>query len=168
MDIARQDSDAQRTVWKMVEDIGTCMLTTRAGDHSRSRPMRGMPRAEENAIWFISDRTDVKDDEIARWPYVALAYADIKGNNFVSLSGRIEIVTDEDEIRRRWSEGASAYFPAGPRDPDVIMLRFTPTHGEYWDSPSNPLVLAIRFIEAQISGERVDLGKNDKVSMTTP
>ena len=153
-------------IWKCIGRIDDCMLVTRNKDALRSRPMRGLARESDNAIWFFTSKSSHKDDEIAEQPEVCLSYCDGGTKTYVSLSGRIEITDDAQLIRDLWNPGAQAYFPEGPQDPDVALLKFTPASGEYWDAPSNPVLLAIQFIKAKVTGEKLSLGENAKVAMS--
>jgi len=166
----KTDSDgvdlARIRLWKHIRSIATCVMVTMDGAYMRGRPMRGMAREEENAIWFYSDLETHKDEEVRRDPRACLAYSDVKDQSFVSVSGRITPVHDREKIKAMWSEGASVYFPGGPDDPNVILLKFEPEFGEYWDAPSSKIVLAIKFLQAKISGERPDLGSNETATLS--
>lgn len=154
------DPSTRDVIWKHIRAIRTCMMITHDGEHVRARPMRGIPRPDDNAIWFFSDVDTHKDDELRRNPDACLAFADPRGSTFVSVSGRITRVRERDAVRELWNDGAESYFPEGADDPRVVLLRFDPATGEYWDSPSSRIVLAIKFLEARITGERPNLGSN--------
>jgi general stress protein 26 len=160
------DQDAQQTIWDLAKKIGTCMLVTHTGEHIRARPMRAMVRAEQNAIWFVSDADSEKENEIANHPNACLAFVDLRGQSFVSLSGSIERVHDHAQVEALWNEGVEAYFPNGKDDPALVLLKFAPSIGEYWDAPSNPIVLAIKFLQAKVTAQRPDLGTNEKASLS--
>ena len=159
-------SDAVDFIWKHVGRIGNCMLVTKDNENLRARPMRGMERQKENAIWFITAKSSHKDNEIVKNSQVCVAYSDTSSNTYISLSGSMEMSDNEAQIRTLWNTGAEAYFPDGPDDPDILLLKFNPEFGEYWDAPSNPVVIAIQFIKAKVAGEKVKLGDNEKTAMT--
>jgi general stress protein 26 len=157
--------DGLAFIWKNIQQLSDCMLVTRDNTSLRSRPMRGIARQDDNAIWFITAKTSHKDDEIARDPQACLCYSDKSSNTYVSLSGAVDMTDDPEQIHALWNAGAQAYFNAGPDDPNIILLKFTPDFGEYWDSPSNPVLLAIQFIKSKVTGEKPKLGENKKVAM---
>ena len=159
------EGEALAFIWKHVERIGDCMLVTNDQSELVARPMRGLIRQQDHAIWFITSKSTHKSEEVARNPKVCLCYVDRAANTYISLSGRVDLSDDKAQIRELWNIGADAYFPKGPDDPDVVLLRFTPETGEYWDAPSNPVVLAIQFIKAKVSGEPPKVGENQKVAM---
>jgi general stress protein 26 len=74
------------------------------------------------------------------------------------LTGRISLIHDREQIAAHWNEGAEAYFPAGKDDNSIVLMKFAAESGEYWDAPSSPIVLAIKFLQAKVSGERPELG----------
>ncbi len=147
-------------IWRYIRGIESCMMATHDGERIVARPMVGIIRPEQNVIWFFTDTNTHKDEELQRNPHACLTFADIKDQTFVSVSGRIARVQDADMINDLWTEGAAVYFPKGPDDPDIVLLKFVPEVGEYWDAPSSPIVLAIKFLEAKVTGERPDLGGN--------
>ncbi len=159
-------NDPRQTIWDHIQKIATCMLVTYDGSHMRARPMRGMFRPDENAIWFITDAHSQKDEELAEHPHACLAFADVSNQNFVSLSGTVDRVNDRAKIAELWNDAAGAYFPKGQQDPGIVLLRFNPAKGEYWDSPSNPIVLAIKFLQAKVSSERPDMGINEEADLS--
>ena len=122
----RSEADQLAFIWKTVESIATCMMTTSDGPLLRSRPMRGYIRAKENAIYFITSRSTHKPDEIAAKPHVGLSFVDNASNTFISLSGPIVMIDDRHALDTLWSRADDAYFPGGSGDPDVMLLTFTP------------------------------------------
>jgi general stress protein 26 len=157
--------DTRDVIWRHMTAIGTCMLVTSDKNGVRARPMRGIIESDSNAIWFFSDRDTEKAESASQAEKCCLTFADVRGQTFVSATGQLDMVDDRDEIQRLWSEGAEVYFPGGVNDDSVILLRFSPEHAAYWDAPSNPIVLAIKFLQAKVSGERPVLGSNEAASM---
>lgn len=157
-------TDADR-LWDLIEDIGVCMLTSRDGDSLRARPMHAMADREAGVIAFFADATAHKDEEIAANPDVCLAFAKPGSNEYVSVSGRAVVSNDREEIRSRWTKMTDVWFPDGPEDPNVRVLKVEPSAGEFWDGKSNPLAVAFEVAKARMRDERPDLGDNRKVAM---
>jgi len=86
-------------VWKLVESISYCMLSTLTGTKLRSRPMGAFARPEEGMIYLLSDVRAHKHDEIRKFPKVCLAFADPRGQKYVSISGSAAISSDRKKIR---------------------------------------------------------------------
>jgi general stress protein 26 len=160
------ENDPRQIVWKHIQSIGICMMVTAGDEHLRARPMRGIFKPEDNAIWFFTDAGSNKDAEIAERPDACLTFIDTRDQNFVSVSGTVARVNDREQLAELWNEGAEAYFPKGKDDPTLALLKFTPARGEYWDAPSNPIVLAIKFLQAKLTSERPDLGLHDATPLS--
>jgi general stress protein 26 len=151
--------NSRELIWKHVKDIGTCMMVTTKPDGGvRARPMRGTADEPSNAIWFFTDKDTDKDEDVRRDARACLTFADTRDQTYVSVSGRIALIHDREQIMGHWNEGAEIYYPNGKDDNSIVLMRFTPESGEYWDAPSSPIVIAIKFLQAKASGERPELG----------
>ncbi|GLK69377.1 pyridoxamine 5'-phosphate oxidase family protein [Hansschlegelia plantiphila] len=157
-------SDADR-VWELVDEISVCMLTSKNGDALHARPMHAMSDPERGEIVFFTDVRAHKDEEIAADPQVCLAFAKPGSNAYVSISGEAEVSDDRAEIRSRFNSMTKTWFPDGPEDPNIRLLKVTPRSGEFWDGTSNPLVVAFEIAKARSKHERPDLGENRKVAL---
>ena len=150
-------------VWELMDKIGICMLTTWDGSDLHSRPMGSYPRREDHTIYFLTDVRQHKDDEIARYPKLALAFADTGSQAYVSVSGKAEVSNDRAAIKKLWSTPAKAWWES-PDDPNIRVLKVTPIEAQYWDGPGK-VVSTIKMAIAAATGNRPDLGENRKVSM---
>ena len=155
--------DDANKAWDLIEKIGFCMLTTRTGNDLRARPMAAHTERMESAIYFLTDVDGHKDDEIARNPNVCLAFADAKGQKYVSVSGTAEVLNDRARIRDLWSTPAKAWWDS-PEDPSIRVLKVTPDFAEYWDSPGT-LISYVKMAAAAVSHVKPDMGDNAKVNL---
>lgn len=150
-------------VWALIDKIGFCMLVTKIGDDMRSRPMSAYSEQIDNAIYFLTDVASHKDEEIARYPNVCLAFADSKGQKYVSVSGTAEVLNDRERIKDLWATPAKAWWD-NPEDPSIRILKVTPSFAEYWDSPGT-VISYIKMAAAAVSSSKPDMGDNARVSM---
>lgn len=155
--------DETAKVWELIDRIGFCMLATHNGSDIRSRPMSAYTKKGENAIFFLTDVASHKDEEIARWPNVCLAFADTKGQKYVSVSGSAQVLNDRELIKEIWSTPAKAWWDS-PDDPSVRVLKIEPSFAEYWDSPGT-VISYIKMAAAAVSSAKPDMGDNEKVSL---
>jgi general stress protein 26 len=160
--MAHEEDDATK-VWDLAEKIGFCMLTTQSGSDLRARPMSAYSERIDNAFYFLTDVTSHKDEEIARHPNVCLAFADSKGQKYVSVSGTAEIQNDRDKIRDLWATPAKAWWDNAD-DPSIRILKVTPSFAEFWDSPGT-IISYIKMAAAAVSKSRPDMGDTAKVEM---
>lgn len=155
--------DEANKAWDLIEKIGFCMLTTRNGSDLRARPMAAHAERMESAIYFLTDVDGHKDDEIAHNPNVCLAFADSKGQKYVSVSGTAEVLNDRARIRDLWATPAKAWWDS-PDDPSIRVLKVTPDFAEYWDSPGR-LISYVKMAAAAVSNVRPDMGETAKVNL---
>ncbi|AYD05181.1 pyridoxamine 5'-phosphate oxidase family protein [Neorhizobium sp. NCHU2750] len=160
--MAHEDDDLGK-VWKLIEKIGFCMLTTQSGSDLRARPMAAHAEEIENAIYFLTDVASHKDDEIARHPNVCLAFADSKGQKYVSISGTAEVQNDREKIHDLWATPAKAWWDNAD-DPSIRVLKIIPSYAEYWDRPGT-VISYIKMAAAAVSSSRPDMGDSAKVEM---
>ena len=160
--MSKETSDIDRT-WSLMKHIGFCMLTTKTGEDLRARPMSPHFEPIENAVYFLTDSQSSKDDEIDSRPNVCLAFSDPSGQKYVSLSGTAEVSNDRERIRELWSTPAKAWWD-NPDDPDIRVLKVSPSFAEYWDSPGT-VVSYIKMIAAAVTDKQPDMGDNAKVSL---
>ena len=156
-------NDDVARVWDLMEKISFCMLATWNGSELRSRPMDARVRRKENAIYFLTDARHLKDDEVARYPKLNLAFADTDAMKYVSLSGEAKVTNDRAKIKELWEPTAKAWWDSAD-NPNIRLLTVTPTDAEYWDSPGKTVSM-VKMLVAAATGSRPDLGKNEKVAM---
>ena len=153
-------------VWKEIGRIETCMMITHDGEQMRARPMVGSADRAANTIWFITNRSSHKDNEIMDDPHVCLAYADVSKNTYVSVSGRARLSDDRAKLKELWTSSVDAWFKGGPEDPEALLIAIQPENAEVWDNPSSDLVVALKMLTASATDdEPPSIGKNSKVAM---
>ena len=149
-------------VWKIAEKIKTCMPVTLPAGKLRSRPMHTMPDREAGYLRFITDHRGAKDEEIRAAPDVCLGFADTASNTYLSVTGCAEMFHDVAKARELWCTETQAWWPKGPTDPGVCVLRVTP---EEANARGNSITVALKLFAARLSGHPPDLGENKKVQM---
>ena len=150
-------------VWTLINEIPVAMVVTRQGQgaHMRARPMAMRPAREEGAIYFLTDVDAPKAEEVRRDETICLALADNKSQKYVSITGRAEIIDDRDRINEIWSIYDKAFWP-DKNDPRIRILRVTPESAEFWEG-AGTVVTAVKLVAAIASGERMNIGENEKV-----
>jgi general stress protein 26 len=160
------DPETTRKLSALIKDIGVAMLTTVAPDGAlRSRPMATQGRGLENGeVWFLTADNSGKVSEIESEHEVNLAYAEPKDQRYVSLSGRARLVRDPERARRLWSSELKAWFPDGPEDRHLSLLRVRVHTAEYWDAPSGKMASLVALAKSRIVGDGAEeVGEHEKV-----
>jgi general stress protein 26 len=146
--------DNVKKLAKLVEGIEYAMLTTTTDNGSlRSRPMATANREFDGRLWFFTDINAAKVFEVNREQHVNVSYADPSKNRYVSISGVATVTRDRNKIEELWMPSAKAWFPEGPNDPKVALLRVDVDQAEYWDAPHGKLVSLVGFVTAMVTGK---------------
>jgi general stress protein 26 len=149
-------------VWEVIDKVGICMMTTRFSDGLRARPLEARPDRHGDVIWFLTDRRGAKDDEIEIFPAICLTFVYPKEKVYLSISGSASIARDTERAKNLWNEEQQAWWPGGPSDPNVLVVRFEPERAEIWDGPANSAVASFEFARARATGTKPKLGENRK------
>ena len=167
--MARDATDAQAAekLWSMIEDVPVAMMTT-LDDNGflHSRPMATLRHAgfDDATLWFFTKADSAKIGEIDRHWRVNLSYADPKRQNYVSVSGVAEVLLDRARVKELWRDILTTWFPGGPDDPEIALLKITVDQAEYWDSPSSSMVWAYGYAKAKLTGEPSHPAENARVA----
>jgi general stress protein 26 len=159
--------EGAKKLYDLINEVKIAMMTTAEPDGSlHSRPMYSHTVDEAGDIWFYTRARTPKVAELAKDSQVNLAYSDPHGQTYVSVAGKAEIVRDQAKVKAMWSEGLTTWFPKGPDDPDIALIRVHPSEGEYWDQPSRTVVQLYGYVKAKVTGQTPDeLGEEKKVSL---
>jgi general stress protein 26 len=150
-------------VWKLMNKISFCMLSTRDGEDIRARPMVAHANKQEHAIYFLTDAEHHKDEEIEHDPNVGIAFADTNNQTYISVSGRAAVSNDRDKIKELWSTPAKAWWENSD-DPSIRVLKITPKDAQYWDSHGTEASY-VEMLAAAASDRQPYMGDHAKTSL---
>lgn len=164
---AQQSSSAEdkNKVWELIKDIKVALLVTRGdGGRLHGRPMAAAQTDFSGELWFMSHDSTPKLGELSNDEHVLLAYSEPKSQNYVSVSGTASISRDRAEIKRLWSEPMRVWFPKGPEDDNIALIKVSIESAEYWDAPAAAWVYAYGYVKARVTGEPPKSGENKVVT----
>jgi general stress protein 26 len=157
-------NDHTRTVAELLEGQRFGFLTTRSPDGTlTSRPMTLQEVEFDGDLWFFAERDSHPVRHITLSPQVNVGVG--SGGSWVSLTGRATVVDDPAKKRELWNSAVEAWFPDGPDDDSVVLLKVEGDSAEYWDSPGGRLATVFSFAKAKLTGERIEGGENEKVGL---
>jgi general stress protein 26 len=149
-------------IWEIVEKVGVCMMTTRSSAGLRARPLEARADRDEATIWFLTDRRAAKDNEIEAFPEICLTFIYPKEEVYLSMSGQASVARDTTRAHSLWNEEQQAWWPGGPSDPNVLVVRFKPEIAEIWDGPASSSVASCEFAKAEPQVKDRTSVKNEK------
>jgi len=160
-------------LYGLIEKIETAMLTTRRTDGRLvSRPMATQERESIADLWYVTDISSDKMDELEHDPHVNLAFFDTGSWEWVSVSGTARVSTDRETIRSLYKPDWKAWFGAidevrdgGPDDPRLALILVDADSVTYMKrEKSKPMVL-FEIGKAMVTGDRPDVGEVRNVTM---
>ena len=167
MDQDNNQTEGLKKLIEKIKDIKTAMFVTADQDGTlRSRPMRQQTIDDDGTIWFFTRQPSGKTEEIKQDAHVNLSYAEPADQKFVSVSGTASLSKDRAKIDELWDPSVKAWFPEGKEDPELTVLKVTPTKGEYWDSSSNVMVHLFGLAKALATGKSYEPGDNQKINVS--
>ena len=149
---------------ELMSDIRIGMLSTRGSDGRLiSRPMAQQEVEFDGDLWFFAERDSHPVRHITLSPQVNVGVG--SGGSWVSLTGRATVVDDPAKKRELWNSAVEAWFPDGPDDDSVVLLKVEGDSAEYWDNSGGRLATVFSFAKAKLTGERIEGGENEKVDL---
>ena len=153
-------------LYDMIDETGTCMLTTRRADGFLvSRPMQVQERTEQGNLWFVTDETANKLDELETDSHVNCAFYRPKSREWISVSGIGRISRDRAKIRELYKPDWKAWFPeeskaknGGPDDPRMILIKVDAHTVTYLKSDRPRPVAAFSIVKAMLTGSTPKTG----------
>jgi general stress protein 26 len=115
---------------EMLEHMQIAFLTTIGGDgHLRSRPMQLQRHDPDGVLWFATSLESHKIEDLRHDSRCCVAF--LRNSSYVSVAGKAELVKDRKKIEELWSATWRGWFPEGPGEPELVLLKVVPEHVEY-------------------------------------
>jgi general stress protein 26 len=131
----------------LMRDIPVAMLTTTGLGRLRSRPMVTQRAPFDGHLWFLTARAAGKTGEIRDRQLVHLTLVSPEDNRYVWATGTATLVDDQAKVQALWHPGYKPWFPNGPGDGSIALIKVRVEEAEYWDPKAGRMVLLTGFVE---------------------
>jgi general stress protein 26 len=149
---------------ELIRDIRVALLTTVDRDgRFHTRPVQTLQVEADRTLWFFTDWSSPKVDELHHDVRVSLGYADPTKNVYVAVSGSGSLFRDLQKAKQLWSIEQRAYYPAGPEDERLALLRVVIERAEYWIAPGRTSYLVAAATAAVTGTPAGVIGENRKI-----
>ncbi len=164
MKTAKQNKPQLTKVQELILSVKVGMLVTQAPDGEAlfARPMQTQQMDEDGCLWFFSNENTGKDYEIKKDSLVNISYADSNYSNFVSVSGKADVVKDKAKMEELWSPIMKAWYPHGLETPGISLLKVDIESAAYWDGSASTMVEVFKIAKAIVTGQQYE-GEHGKV-----
>jgi general stress protein 26 len=152
------------TLGELIRDIRVALLTTvDRGGHFHTRPIQTLEVEADRTLWFFTDWSSPKVSELHHDARVSLGYADPGKKTYVAVTGSARLIRDVQKAKEIWSIEQRAYYPGGPEDERLALLRVAIERAEYWIAPG-PVSYLIAAATAVVTGTPAGIvGENRKI-----
>src|ERR1700730_15966902 len=149
---------------ELIRNIRVALLTTIDHDgRFHTRPVQTLQVDADRTLWFFTDWSSPKVDELHHDVRVSLGYADPTNNVYVAVSGSGSLFRDIQKAKQLWSIEQRAYYPDGPEDKRLALLRVLIERAEYWTAPGRTSYL-LCAMKAAVTGTPANvIGENRKI-----
>jgi general stress protein 26 len=149
---------------ELIRVIRVALLTTADRDGGfHTRPVQTLQVESDRTLWFFTDWSSSKVDELHHDVRVSLGYADPSTDVYVAVTGSGRLIRDSQKAKELWSIEQHAYYPEGPEDERLALLRVVIERAEYWIAPGRISYL-VAAVTAAVTGTPAGVvGENRKI-----
>lgn len=138
--------DITHDFWTALDKSRTAMLGTLGAGAAPARPMTAQVDEDikDGSVYFFASRGEGIGGEVLAGASIAsFAFQSKDHDLFASAIGPIAAVDDPALIDKLWSVLAGLYYVDGKRDPDLVLLRFSPPSFEVWRSTTTGFLKSV-------------------------
>ncbi|MEP6991787.1 MAG: pyridoxamine 5'-phosphate oxidase family protein [bacterium] len=154
-------------LYKLIDGIEIAMFTTRRADGQLvSRPMATQERVSGTDLWFVTDVSSHKLDELESDRHVNLSYYNMKSREWVSVSGMATVSQDSNMIHELYKPDWKAWFgdeggkkDGGPDDPRLALVLVEALSVEYLVTTKPRPVVLFEVAKAMLTGNPPKVGE---------
>ena len=162
-----QNKQAIDKLKELVGDINICLFCTdlKTDDGATCRPMGAQKVCDQGNLWFFSEKDCDKTQAIARDKKVQLFVAHPGKSSYLDVNGEAEIIFDRAKTEELWNPVAKIWFEGGKDDPDISIIKVTPTTAYYWDTDGNQMINFIKLVASVASGTNLVTGNEGTLAL---
>jgi general stress protein 26 len=127
-------------LWSLIKHLRFPMMISSSFDRelvSRPVAMQNQDSRRLDFLWIFT-RRDCEQVEHLQWDSsVSLVFSDPAAAARVTVFGSAALVEDSARKRALWTQGAASWFPGGPEDPTLGLVRVRIIEAYSWDLESN-------------------------------
>ena len=140
---------------ELLSKLPVAFMVTVTGARVTARPIGvvGDHAAFDGTLWFITDRRSRKVAEINDGAVTSLVFQNDERGSYLHLRGRATVVEDPRRLAELYTPVQRTWFPDGPTDPNITLVRFDADEADYWEGHQSNVRLAMAFMKAVVTGE---------------
>jgi len=155
------NKDAIDKLKSLVDDIVVCLFCTdlKTNDGSTCRPMSAIKVCDQGNIWFFSEKSSDKNKAIKVDKNVQLFFSHPTKGSYLIVNGEAEVIIDKTKIEELWTPAAKIWFKEGKDDPNISIIKVTPSTAFYWDTDGSKMINFFKMVASVVTGADLVSGK---------
>ena len=159
------NKEAIAKIKKLAEDIDFTMMATGLSN----LPLHAVPMSTKKvdakgAIWFLSNKDSVQNNNILKDNRTQLIYSDKGSMEFLSVYGQAFIETDHAVLEELYGKSDDMWFE-GIEDPNLTAICVEPSEAHYWDSKHNKVVALFKMGVGALTGSQPDIIESGEITL---
>ena len=152
---------------ELVAEINVCLFCTdlKTDDGSTCRPMSAINVCDQGNIWFFSEKDSDKNKAINTDKNVQLFFSHPGKSSYLVVNGEAAIILDKEKIEELWTPVAKIWFKEGKDDPNISIIKVTPTTAYYWDTDGNKMINFLKMVASVVTGENLLNSKEGTITV---
>ena len=142
------------------------MFITNTDEDEHTRPMATIDVEDNGTLWFYTDIRSIKVEEVSKERKAHLVYSHPGKESYLDVWGMASVVTDRSLIKEKWSTMVKAWFPDGPEDPNLALLKIVPYRNYYWDAETGKMVQFLKIAASIVTGQTLAEGAEGKLNIS--
>jgi general stress protein 26 len=146
-----------------LREFDTVMLVTIGeGEMMHARPMalQDLDERLDCDLWLVTSMQTTKVHEIGRDRKCAVVALRSRDGAYVSIAATARCERNEAEVKRLWKPDWKAWFPKGPDDPEIGIVKLTVDRAEYWEPEGGRLRVLFSMAKNVMQGRPADADLN--------
>lgn len=152
---------------ELVAEINVCLFCTdlKTDDGSTCRPMSAINVCDQGNIWFFSEKDSDKNKAINTDKNVQLFFSHPGKSSYLVVNGEAAIILDKEKIEELWTPVAKIWFKEGKDDPNISIIKVTPTTAYYWDTDGNKMINFLKMVASVVTGKNLLNSKEGTITV---
>ena len=161
------NKEAIEKLKSLVDDIIICLFCTdlKTDDGSTCSPMSAIKVCDQGNIWFFSEKDSDKNKVIASDKNVQLFFSHPEKGSYLVVNGEAQIILDKTKVVELWTPVAKIWFKEGKDDPNISIIKVTPTTAYYWDTDGNRMINFIKMVASVVTGKNFVDGEEGSITL---
>ena len=159
--------EASDKLKELVEQINVCLFCTdlKTDDGATCRPMSAINVCDQGNIWFFSEKDSDKNKAINTDKNVQLFFSHPGKSSYLVVNGEAAIILDKEKIEELWTPVAKIWFKEGKDDPNISIIKVTPTTAYYWDTDGNKMINFLKMVASVVTGKNLLNSKEGTITV---